>query len=155
MDLLTAVVEDSFSHLAESMRQAGFDGASLEERISLFVDRCWEFCSSPRYQSSLQILLGMRNDHGQPEQFDRWLQTTLGHLINEGFSMWQQAFHDVKLAQDELIDLLLYLFSSLSGSALLARISQRPERISNDLRVLKCFLLLRFLQANTPGYHHE
>ena len=147
MELLTAVVEDSFGQLAESMRNVAFEGASLEERIKLFVDQCWDFCNSPRYQASLHILLGMRSDHGEPEKFESWLHATLGRVMSEGFDRWREVFGDVALDEQEQFDTLLYLFSSLSGTSLLARISQSKERVANDLRVLNELLLLKFRQA--------
>jgi len=125
----------------------------LSLRIALFVDHSWHFCNSPRYQASLQILLGLRNDGEQPQDFEPWINATLGQVVGEGFDLWQQVFRDVGLDENEFFDTLLYLFSSLSGSALLARISQVQERVDSDLRVLKHLLLLRFSKAKQPSRH--
>lgn len=141
-ELLAAVVEDSFQELTSNLKHLDAEDADLEQRIGLFVDGCWEFIRSPRYQAGLQILQGLRNE--ADEDFDDWLQTHLGHLVGEGFDTWLRLFSDVDFSQDEHFELLLYLFSSLSGSALLYRISQRPSRIDSDLRELKKLLLLRF-----------
>lgn len=144
-DLLAAVLEDGFRNLSFQLETVLLDGASLEERISAFVDHSWQHCNSPQYQSNLHILLGMRKENA--EHFEHWLHETLGHVVREGFDIWLRIFRDVKLAEAEHFDILLYCFSSLSGTALLSRISQVPERVESDLRILKELLLLRFNRA--------
>jgi len=141
-DLLAAVLEQGFQSLSFDLEQAQTEGASMEERISLFVELSWKHCNSPQYQSNLHILLGMRKEAAV--NFERWLKESLGHLIKQGFSLWLRMFRDVKLSEAEHINIMLYCFSSLSGTALLARISQSPERVDSDLRELKKLLLLRF-----------
>jgi len=141
-ELLAAVVEDGFQNLAFNLERVEFEGASLEDRIALFVDHSWKHCNSPQYQSNLHILLGMRNESSN--NFEEWLNETLGHVVSSGFALWLRVFKDIKLSEAEHFDILLYIFSSLSGSALLSRISQVPERVESDLRQLKKLLLLRF-----------
>jgi len=141
-DLLAAVLEQGFQSLSFDLEQAQTEGASMEERISLFVELSWKHCNSPQYQSNLHILLGMRKE--EAVNFERWLNETLGHLVQQGFSLWRRMFGDVKLSEAEHFNIMLYCFSSLSGTALLARISQSPERVDSDLRELKKLLLLRF-----------
>lgn len=146
-ELLTAVVEDNFQQLAHQMNRVNFEGASLEARVGLFVDQSWQFCSSPAYQSSLQILQGIRQE--RTEDFESWLGHTLGDVMREGFSLWRRVFRDIALEDNEHYNTLLYCFSSLSGTALLARITRQQERIDNDLHILKQLLHLR-LQAAHP-----
>lgn len=141
-DLLAAVVEDGFRNLSFDLEQAQVEGASLPERISLFIDQSWKHCNSPQYQSNLHILLGMRKEAA--ESFEQWLQQSLGQLVGQGFSLWRRMFSEIKLSDAEHLNILLYCFSSLSGIALLSRISQTQERVDNDLSELKKQLLLRF-----------
>lgn len=141
-ELLAAVVEDGFKSLSFNLEEAQSAGGTLEERIALFVEQSWQHCNSPAYQSNLHILLGMRNE--AEANFEQWLQQSLGHLITQGFNLWRRMFHDVKLSESEHLNILLYCFSSLSGIALLSRISQMQERVDNDLLELKKLLLLRF-----------
>jgi len=141
-DLLGAVLEQGFQNLSFDLEQAQTENASMEERISLFVELSWKHCNSPQYQSNLHILLGMRKEAA--EHFDHWLKEALGQLVQQGFSLWLRMFKDVILSEAEHINIMLYCFSSLSGTALLARISQSQERIDSDLRELKKLLLLRF-----------
>jgi len=150
-ELLTAVVADNFQQLPRQLRELTFNGRSLEERIGMFVDACWDFCNAPYYQASLQIMLDVRKQEKHPqaaqENFEPWINQTLGHVVGEGFDVWQQMFHDLHFDEAEHFDMLLYIFSSLSGAALLSRISQHPARVESDLRELKKLLLLRFNAA--------
>jgi AcrR family transcriptional regulator len=150
-ELLTAVVADNFQQLPRQLRELTYAARSLEERIGMFVDACWDFCNAPYYQASLQIMLDMRKEEKHPqaaqENFEPWINQTLGHIAEEGFDIWQQMFHDLRFNEEEHFDMLLYIFSSLSGSALLSRISQHPARVESDLRELKKLLLLRFNAA--------
>ncbi len=64
-EVLSAVLEDSFQHFARCLGDLPAEGLPdlpLDERISIFVDRAWLHCSSPAYQSTLQILLASRSD---------------------------------------------------------------------------------------------
>ncbi len=142
-DLLEAVVENCFQQLTQTVRQLDFsDSLDVEGRIEMFVGACWDFCSSSYYQSGIQILLGMRGEG--IGDYESWLNRTLGDLVGEGFSLWQQVFEDVELSDEECFDLLLFLFSSLSGIAMFHRISQQQDRLASDLRELKDLLLLKF-----------
>jgi len=159
-ELLTAVVADNFQHLPRQLRELTFSGKTLEERIEMFVDACWDFCNAPYYQASLQIMLEMRKEekhpHSAQDHFEPWVNQTLGVVAGEGFEVWQQMFHDLPFSEAEHFDMLLYIFSSLSGSALLSRISQHPARIESDLRELKKMMWLRFNKASrNTGANHE
>jgi AcrR family transcriptional regulator len=145
-DLLAAVLEAGFGNLSFDLEQAQAVGTGLEERISLFVEQSWKHCNSAQYQSNLHILLGMRKEAGI--NFEQWLHETLGHLVKQGSSLWLRMFSDIKFNQDEHMNIMLYCFSSLSGTALLFRISQSQERVDSDLRELKKLLLLRFNAAS-------
>jgi len=141
-ELLTAVVEDNFKQLAKNLQHLDLEGSSLESRISQFVDASWEFCNSSRYQSGLQILLGMREEMWS--NYESWLGSALGKVMAGSFAMWNRLYRDFDLSDDERVDILLYIFSSLSGTALLFRISQDSHRVERDLHELKLLLGLRF-----------
>jgi AcrR family transcriptional regulator len=148
-ELLAAVLEESFQHLSFSLGTVLLENAALEERVSVFVDHCWSHCNSPPFQSNLHILLGMRKEDA--DNFEHWINETLGHVVQQGVDLWLRVFRDIPLAEAEHFHIMLYCFSSLSGTALLSRISQMQERVDNDLRVLKELLLLRFNQARAPA----
>jgi AcrR family transcriptional regulator len=141
-ELLAAVVEDNFKQLARNVQHLDLEGSSLESQISQFVDASWEFCNSSRYQSGLQILLGMREEMWS--NYDSWVSSALGKVISGSFAMWHRLYSDFELTDDERTDILLYIFSSLSGTALLYRISQDTHRVDRDLHELKLLLGLRF-----------
>jgi AcrR family transcriptional regulator len=144
-DLLAAVLVDGFQRLTFSLEEVEFAGAALEDRIALFIDHSWKHCNSSLYQSNLHILLGMRKE--DTGNFEHWIEETLGHVVQQGFDLLQRIFSDVKLSESEYFDILVFCFSSLTGIALLSRISQMPERVDSDLNQLKKLLLLRFNAA--------
>ena len=141
-ELLTAVAKDSFRQLADNLAECKFTGGSIKSRINLFIDASWEYCNSSRYQSGLQILLGMRDETWG--NFETWLKATLGTRMKGAFELWRNVFADVDMKKKERLDTLMYIFSSLTGTALLYRISQDPNRVTSDLCELKRLLLLRF-----------
>jgi AcrR family transcriptional regulator len=146
-DLLAAVLEAGFENLSFDMEQALMEGAAMTERISAFVDLSWKHCNSPQFQSNLHILLCMRKE--DTENFEHWINETLGHVVQKGFSLWLRMFNkvngcEVTLSEEEHFNIMLYCFSSLSGIALLSRISQAQERVDSDLGELKKLLHLRF-----------
>ena len=63
-DVLRAVLEDSFEHLSRCFDGVCVEGASLEERVSIFIDRAWLHCGYPPFRSTLEILMTTRGDDG-------------------------------------------------------------------------------------------
>lgn len=144
-DLLSAVVEDSFLQLAATGNSFEAIGGSLEQRVNGFIDISWDFCNSARYQAGLQILRGMREETWG--DYESWLEATLGGVMKRGFESWRRLLSDVVMDEAEFSELLLFMFSSLSGSAQLYRISQDTAQVKSDLRQLKALLLLRLRSA--------
>ena len=68
--ILMAVLEESFDHFETCMTNAPEVDATLEERVSLFVDRSWRHFSSPLYRSTFQILLELPANLETPWQKD-------------------------------------------------------------------------------------
>jgi len=143
-ELLAAVLEDGFENMSFELDNMDFEGKTLNERTSLFVDDCWEHYNSAAFQANLHILMGMRNE--SPQLLEQWMQSSLANIVVKGRELWLRVFNDVQLSDDEHFDLLLYVFSSLSGSAMLSRISRQQSRVDNDLKQLKELLVLKFQQ---------
>lgn len=141
-ELLTAAVNDCFAHLADGLSDLGPAGGSVQSRVGRFIETAWEFCNSARFQSGLQILLGMRDETWG--NYDAWQDATLGKVMQNGFAFWKRVFADIDMTKKERDDLLLFVFSALSGTALMYRISQNPLQVKSDLSELKRLLLLRF-----------
>lgn len=143
--LLEGVLQDSFQTMAFDLNNVPIQGKSLQERVELFVDECWEHCNSPAFQASLQILRGMRNQ--APQELDRWLQVSLSSTVAQGRAFWLKMFSEIRLPEAEHQELLNFVFSSLNGVVSFSRINQQPGRVDSDLRHLKALLLLRFQNA--------
>jgi AcrR family transcriptional regulator len=143
--LLEGVLQDSFQTMAFDLNNVPIQGKSLQERVELFVDECWEHCNSPAFQASLQILRGMRNQ--APQELDKWLQVSLSSTVAQGRAFWLKMFSEIRLPEAEHQELLSFVFSSLNGVVSFSRINQQPGRVDSDLRHLKALLLLRFQNA--------
>jgi len=143
--LLEGVLLDSFQTMAFDLNSVPVEGKSLEQRIDLFVQECWEHCNSPSFQASLQILRGLRNE--APEELDKWLELSLSSTVAQGNKFWLKTFGDIPLSKSENQKLLHFVFSALNGVVALSRINQQPGRVTNDLQQLKMLLLLRFQQV--------
>jgi AcrR family transcriptional regulator len=143
--LLRGVLEDSFKHMAFDLNKVPIEGKSLEKRVQLFVDECWEHCNSPPFQASMQILRGLRNE--SPQELDKWLQVSLSSTVTQGRKFWLKMFSDIELPKADHHNLLNFVFSSLNGIVAFSRINQQQSRVDSDLHQLKGLLLLRFQKA--------
>jgi AcrR family transcriptional regulator len=144
-ELLAAVLRDGFRKLTFDVNAVDFSAVSVEERIALFVDKCWKHCDSSEFQSILQILYGMRNDSAN---FDELINRTIGHFITGSVNVWREIFRELRLDDDSYVDLILFLFSALSGMALLGRINQDQERQAKDIAMLKSLLFIWIREKN-------
>ena len=143
--LLEGVLQDSFRNMAFDLNKVPVQGKSLQERVELFVDECWEHCNSPAFQASMQILRGLRNE--SPQELDKWLEVSLSSTVTQGRKFWLKMFSEIELPKADHNKLLNFVFSSLNGIVSFARINQQPSRVDSDLQQLKGLLLLRFQQA--------
>lgn len=147
-DLLSAVLKDGFRRLSFSLHNMEFQHLSLQERVSLYCDYCWAHCNSAEYQTTLHILLGMRNEI---PDFEQWLQGNVDHFVRGSRQLWQRIFADVPASEEQHFNIQLFVFSVLSGTALLVRINQQPSRSEQDLALLKRLLLLHFAELQQCG----
>jgi AcrR family transcriptional regulator len=143
--LLEGVLKDSFETMAFDLNNVPIQGKSLQERVELFVDECWEHCNSPAFQASMQILRGLRNE--APQELDKWLQVSLSSTVVQAGKFWLKMFSEIKVSKAEHHKLLNFVFSSLNGVVAFSRINQQQSRIDSDLQQLKGLLLLRFQKA--------
>ena len=127
--ILHAVLERSFNGFAERLAEIPNSGASLAERVSLFVDRSWQHFGSPHYRSTFEILLNLPPD---PER--AWQQDM---LVAWG-RIWSLYFPDTGRSRRRTIALMQYTISALSGLAstrMLAGAGGKPP--STELDFLK------------------
>ncbi len=110
--ILVAVLEDSFHHFAERIIGVPLEGTSLEQRVSLFIDRAWEHFKSERYRTTFEILLnylGRQELDGQ----GAWR----GQMLGAFDAVWVRVFPDSKLPRRRSVMLQHYTVSVLSGLA--------------------------------------
>ncbi len=137
--LMEGVLLDEFQNSNFKFKKIVSPNTSLAERISLVVDFCWEHCNSTFYQASLQIQLGMRNESSA--DYQHFLQAAIHQPMKKACELWINTFSDIPLSEDEHMDILCFLFSTLTGIAQLIRITGEQHRVKNDLERLKKLLL--------------
>jgi AcrR family transcriptional regulator len=110
--LLLAVLEDSFRRFAERLDDVVVESTSVDERVSLFVDRAWEHFSSRHFRSTFEILLNYlgREEHAdtgdwRPEMTRAWDR------------VWSHVFSDAGLPRRKSLMLQHFTVSTLSGLA--------------------------------------
>ena len=114
--ILIAVLVDSFNRFAERLANIPVEGASLEERVSSFVDAAWKHFGSPHYRCTFEILLDMP----PPDWTSRELP--LRDATLEAWSgIWDRFFGDAGLPPRDTIAIQYYAISVLSGLAAMMR----------------------------------
>jgi len=135
--ILAAVLEESFERFAERLAAVPTDGATLEERVSAFVDIAWAHFGSPDYRSTFEILLNYTRDNDQngvpiwqSEMFRAWNR------------VWSKIFANVSLPRRKVVALQAFSISLVSGMAALAMLRRAVEPVHGaELDLLKQTLL--------------
>lgn len=127
--ILIAVLEASFERFAQLLAGRPSDGADLDKRVTLFVDRSWAHFSSPHYRSTLEILLNLPS-HLEP--------TWQAGMLEAWMGIWSRYFPASNPAKRRTIDLMHYAISVLSGLATTQMLAGPGARVrSSELRYLK------------------
>jgi AcrR family transcriptional regulator len=138
--ILAAALEDSFNRFARLLTDAFEEGASIEERIDLFIDRAWTHFASPHYRSTFEILLhslGPDADDDEP----LWQK----EMIEAWNRVWRRLFPDVKLGRRRVVMLQHYTISVLSGLASMQVLAGRESGFAEqELELLKQTLSREF-----------
>lgn len=106
--ILVAVLERSFALFAERLDQPIPDGATLHDRVDLFVERAWSHFASPEYRSTAEILRNL------PDDLDASWQ---GDLLRQWSRIWSAYFPESRTSRERRVELLYFTFSVLSGLA--------------------------------------
>jgi AcrR family transcriptional regulator len=110
--MLVSVLDDSFRRFAEALERVPHEGASLEKRVSLFVDSAWEHFSSPHYRSTHEILihvLGREGSRARREWRDR--------MSRDWDRIWRDLFADARLPARRHFVLQNFTVAALAGLA--------------------------------------
>ena len=134
--ILLAVLEESFGRFAARLADIDAEATSLDERVSLFIDRAWDHFGSAHYRSTFEILLSYAG-HGAGEPEGLW-QTT---MFSEWNRIWDQLFADATLPRRDSVTLQYYTISVLSGLAATRMLrGDSGRRPSAELELLKATL---------------
>ncbi len=128
--ILVAVLEDSFDRFAHRLSGIEAEGATPEERVSLFVDRAWEHFESAHFRSTLEILL----HYAAPAPERAWQ----GEMLAAWNRIWSSLFDDGHLSRSRRIVLQHYTISTLWGLASMKTLGGPTARIrEGELGLLK------------------
>jgi AcrR family transcriptional regulator len=143
--ILAAVLEDSFEQFAARLAEVPTEGATLEERVSAFVDIAWAHFGSPDYRSTFEILLNYTREADdddvpiwESEMFSAWNR------------VWSKIFADVHLSRRKTVALQAFSISVVSGMAALAMLRRAVEPIHGaELDLLKQTLVREMSAGRT------
>lgn len=147
-ELLASVLEDGFRNVSFGLEHTLFVGKTLPECVSLFIDRCWIHHKTPALQANLHILLGMRTE--SPQVLDEWIQGPLREISAKGREYWLKVFGGINLSEAEHLELMVFVFSALSGIDSYTRIvgpQHQNEFADSNLKSLKDLLVLKLSTA--------
>ena len=147
-EMLNAVLENSFQHFTQCLGDLPAEGLPdlpLDERISIFVDRAWLHCSSPAYQSTIQILLAIRSDIR--ESREHWSNPPLNDTAAQAQDLWRSIFHDLSISDEDHTQLFGFVVSTLSAIAIADRLAPNSEGLETQLTYLKVLVQTLFEKA--------
>ena len=129
--ILAAVLEESFRRFAATLGRPD-EGASLEARVSAFIQRAWQHFGGPHYRTTFEILLNL-----PPEMESSWAPGVLGTWQ----AIWREYFPESPLDERETADLMRYAVSVLSGLATTNILEGRRRRAGSSLARLEDTLI--------------
>jgi len=146
-DILRAVLEDSFAHLSRCFDGVRVDGASLEERVSVFIDRAWLHCGFPPFRSTLEILMTTRGEDGGRH----WTDAPVVESTRRVQRLWMSVFSEVEIPAARHLEVLRFAFAALAGIAMTARLEQSQAGTARQLALLKTALVALLEQAEAES----
>ena len=108
-DILAAILDHSHQRFTELMDSDASTDGSLKKRVDGFVDRMWQHYQSDLYVATLEILLASRKNPLRAA--DSKIQQQSSHHAHT----MQAWFSDCALADDDLLEALIYTHTFLTG----------------------------------------
>ena len=149
-ELLRAVLEDTFSRFADRLRELPAGTATLEDRVSAFVDLAWQHFRSRHFRSAFEILLNYlgRQDH---DDSGGWRE----QMTRAWDAVWSRIFVEaagVKAARGRSLMLQHFTISTLSGlAATLMMDHSDAELPCGELDLLKRTLVREMSTLRSPS----
>jgi AcrR family transcriptional regulator len=144
-DILAAVLERSFRNLSAKFKGVSVEGASLAERVGIFVDRAWLHYGSAAFRSTLEILSnarGLASDGGG----EAGAQPILASA-RRATRLWNSIFSNVDLPARRQREIRQFAFASLSGLAIAQRLQPARNGMRPQVEMLKTSLHTVFERA--------
>ncbi len=139
--ILMAVLEESFERFAQVLAEPSDEGADLEQRVRVFIDRAWEHFASAHYRTTFEILLNLPADVEPSWQND---------ILGAWNGIWSRYFAESELSRRQTVELMHYTISVLSGLATTKMLAGPDARIrAREMGFLKDTLLREFTRGRS------
>ena len=138
-DILRAVLEESFAELSAAFEDVSLEGASLEERVSVFVDRAWGHYGSRRFRSTLEIIFGARDSLYTPGS--DWAAQPMLESRARAQRLWDGIFADLGLSEEHQRELLRFAFVNLAGLSMTTRFERSEQQTRSQVALIKSALI--------------
>ena len=148
-DMLRAVLEESFAELASAFEGVKLEGTTLEERVSVFVDRAWRHYGGRRFRSTLEIILSTRDSLMAPGS--DWAAQPISETSSRVEGLWGTIFSDLDLTPAMQRDLLRFAFVNLAGLSMTTHFDHSPEPSLRQVELIKTALIALLREANAKG----
>jgi AcrR family transcriptional regulator len=141
VDILAAALEDSFERLSAAFEGAALADSSVEERVSVFVDRAWAHYGSAPGRSTLEIIMATRDAGAEPgATAANWADRPIAESSRRARGLWDTFFASLPIPPRRHADLLRFTFVTLSGMAMTSRFTTPPRSADRQVQLLKTAL---------------
>jgi len=148
-DVLRAVLEESFAGLSAAFEGVSVEGASLEERVSIFVERAWRHYGSRHFRSTFEIILSTREPLSV--QGDDWAAEPILESAARARQLWESIFQDLGLSPDAHRDLLRFAFVNLAGLSMTTRLREDRKLTLRQVELIETALIALLRAAVGPA----
>ena len=115
-DVMAAVLRHSFGELASHFTDLPAAEQPLGKRVAYFVERAWRHYGSRSYRSTIEILLGTREDGAR--RGSGWPPAPVLESARNAARLWGELFADAPLDARGHREVRQYAFSTLTGLAI-------------------------------------
>ena len=133
--MLRAVLEESFAELTTAFEGVSLEGATVEERVAVFVGRAWAHYGSRKFRSTLEIIIGTRDSLETPKS--DWAAGPLLESRGRAQKLWDSIFAGLDVPGERQRDVLRFAFVNLAGLAMTARFERGEIQTRRQVALLE------------------
>lgn len=135
-DLIFAAINHVFTEMHAFLTELPHNSESLDVRIDHILHQYWAWFSSPTYLAAWELMIGARQD----AELLAMVRERIAVGREEIHYLWREAFADVEISDEELEDVIGYVFSTMRGMALTKIFTAQNTKYERMLEFLREFL---------------